>query len=183
MLLPLIAITAIAIAATGCVARAVTGAGWRAVAAAIVAKAAFRTTWLGLMDETLAAARTAKTSRTTRTRCMAMCAVAIGLSVPLNVTFLRVPSHMFFGASGVTMTTVWRSMTIETTATVAAVTSVIASAVATTTTWAAAVATRTIIRRAASAQLVLWLQAFDGVHFDALLGVAFNAFQQLRVAI
>ena len=40
----------------------------------------------------------------------------------------------------------------------------------------AAVAARTIRRRAAaSAQFVFRLQPFDGVHLDALLGVAFDA--------
>src|SRR5450759_4033621 len=195
-------LTGIAIvAASKCIAGAISGStAWGTVAAAILVLPAEAPLLAARLTCTLTATLPAKTLTTANTQRMrniypgtgmTLSGVAVGLAVPLTMTFFRVPGQKFFGASGMAMTAVRRAVvkTIagfagETTRTVAAEAGVVATTETTTAAAArAAVAARTIRSRATGAQFVLGLQSFDGVHLDALLGVAFDALQQLHIAI
>jgi hypothetical protein len=67
---------------------------------------------------------------------------------------------------------------------IAAEACIIATTVTATITAGTAAVTAWPIRNwAAGAQFILGLQSCDGVHLDALVGVAFDALQQLRIAI
>src|SRR5450759_1632265 len=178
-------LTGIAIvAASKCIAGAISGStAWGTVAAAILVLPAEAPLLAARLTCTLTATLPAKTLTTANTQRMrniypgtgmTLSGVAVGLAVPLTVTFFRVPDQKFFGAPGMAMTavgsTVVKSISRFTgktvsgfarksTCTVAAEAGVVTTTVSATAAVArAAVAARTI-RRRAGAQFVFRLQS------------------------
>src|SRR5665811_1838925 len=81
-------LTGIAIvAATKCIAWAITGTAWGTVAAAILVLTAEAALLAARLSGTLVASLPAKTLTTANTQSMTLSGVAIGLAVPLTVAF------------------------------------------------------------------------------------------------
>src|SRR5450759_3058464 len=114
-------LTGIAIvAASKCIAGAISGStAWGTVAAAILVLPAEAPLLAARLTCTLTATLPAKTLTTANTQRMrniypgtgmTLSEVAVGLAVPLTMTFFRVPGQKFFGASGMAMTAVRRAV-------------------------------------------------------------------------